>query len=265
VPPRWRAWAAEVAGTGLFVFGALSGAALVLSPASAVRELVPAQDTRLLIAGVLAGGCVALIAASPLGRLSGAHINPAVTLAFAIVGRIGLVDVAGYLAAQLAGAVAGAAGFSLLWGSTAGSVGGGVTHPSVGTGPALMIEALATGVLVAVVFSFVCRERLARFTPLVLWPLITVLVWKVAPQTGASLNPARSAGPAMVGGDLADLWLYFVAPVAGAVAVALAWRLLDARLQPRTAALCAVTPVSPVALHRSAAVAMAAIPRPRRT
>ena len=186
---------------------------------------------------MLVGGCVSLIVISPLGRLSGAHINPAVTLAFRIVGRVSRHDVLGYLLAQLLGAVAGALVFRLLWGSVALSVDGGVTHPAVPTLVALALEAGMTALLVALIFVFVSRARLARWTPLMLWPLIGALVWRGSEYTGTSLNPARSAGPALAFSDFADLWLYFLAPVLGALAVAALWRRRHPRAWPMTAKL----------------------------
>lgn len=192
---------------------------------------------RLLLTGVLVGGCVSLIVISPLGRLSGAHINPAVTLAFRIVGRVSGHDLFGYLFAQLLGAAAGALVFRLLWGSVALSVDGGVTHPAVSTLGAVAIEAGMTALLVALIFVFVSRERLARWTPLMLWPLIGVLVWQGSEYTGTSLNPARSAGPALAFSDFADLWLYMVAPAGGALAVAALWRRRHPRAWPMTAKL----------------------------
>ncbi|MGH3033678.1 MAG: aquaporin, partial [Gaiellaceae bacterium] len=120
-------------GTALLVLGALSAVALVLGDGSPVREALSSESVRLLLTGLLVGGCVSLIVISPLGRLSGAHLNPAVTLAFRIVGRVSGHDVVGYLLAQLAGALAGALAFRLLWGSVALSVDGGVTHPAVST------------------------------------------------------------------------------------------------------------------------------------
>jgi len=92
-----------------------------------------------------------------------------------------------------------------------------------------------TALLLALVFLFVSVARLARWTPLALVPLLTAIIWLGSPWTGASLNPARSEGPAVAFGDLSDLWLYCVAPVIGALAVGLAWRRLSMR--PKTAKL----------------------------
>ena len=210
---RWRVWTAEVVGTATFVLGALSAVALV-------RDAGPA---RLALTGALVATVVSAIALSPVGRVSGAHLNPAVTLAFRVLGRVDDRDLAVYANAQLAGAVAGGVAFRGLWGGAARAVGGGVTHPAVPAAAALGLEAAMTALLVGVIVVCVSSTRLARFTPLVIWPVLAVLIWLLSPDTGTSLNPARSAGPALAFGDLRDLWLYVVAPTAGALAVTLPW------------------------------------------
>jgi aquaporin Z len=234
---HWRIWFAEAAGTALLVLGALSAVALVLGNRSPFDHVLPSESARLLLTGVLVGGCVSLIVVSPLGRLSGAHINPAVTLAFRVVGRVSGHDVVGYLVAQLAGALAGAFAFRLLWGSVALSVDGGVTHSTVATPVAIGIEAGMTALLLAMIFLFLSRERLTRWTPLMLWPLVGALVWQGSPYTGTSLNPARSTGPAVAFSDFADLWLYLLAPALGALAVAVVWRRRHPSTHPKTAKL----------------------------
>jgi glycerol uptake facilitator-like aquaporin len=108
-------------------------------------------------------------------------------------------------------------------GGAARAVGGGVTHPAVPAAAAIALEAAMTALLVAVIVACVSSARLERFTPLVIWPVIALLIWLLSPDTGTSLNPARSAGPAVAFGDLRDLWLYVVAPTAGALAAALPW------------------------------------------
>ena len=94
-----------------------------------------------------------------------------------------------------------------------------------------------TALLVAMIFVFVSRERLAPLTPLMLVAVLAVLIWKGSPYTGTSLNPARSEGPAVVFADFADLWLYFLGPILGALAVAVAWRRCDRVSRPKTAKL----------------------------
>jgi aquaporin Z len=221
----------------LLVLGALSAVAFVLGDGSPLDGILPSESLRLFVTGLLVGGCVSLIVVSPLGRLSGAHLNPAVTLAFSVLGRVSRHDVVGYLLAQGAGALAGAVAFRLLWGSVADSVDGGVTHPTVATPAAIGIEVGMTALLIAMILLFVSRERLTRWVPLMLWPLIGVMVWRGSPYTGTSLNPARSAGPAVAFSDFADLWLYFLAPTAGALAVAFLWRRRQPSTLPKTAKL----------------------------
>jgi aquaporin Z len=210
-----RSWGAEAAGTALMVLAILLAAAVTLGAGSA----------RFLLLGAIVAPCVALIAVSPLGRLSGAHINPAVTLGFWGLGRLSPRDVAGYVSAQLAGGFAGAlAGRAILPAHTTDSIGGAVTHPSVSTAAAIALEAAMTAALLTLVFAFVSSERRARWTPLAIVPLLTAIIWLGSPWTGASLNPARSEGPALAFGDVSDLWIYFAAPCAAALIVALLWR-----------------------------------------
>jgi aquaporin Z len=210
---RWCVCTAELVGTALFVLGALSAVALVRDAGAA----------RLALTGTLVATVVSAIAASPVGRVSGAHLNPALTLAYRALGRVSDRDLAGYMIAQLAGALAGGLAFRALWGHAARAVGGGVTHPAVPATVALALEAAMTALLVGVIVACVSSARLARFTPLAIWPVIAALIWLLSPDTGTSLNPARSAGPAVAFGDLRDLWLYLVAPTVGALVATLPW------------------------------------------
>jgi aquaporin Z len=233
---HWRIWGAEAAGTGLMVLAILLAAGIALGEGSPVAEALPGPGARFLVLGAIVGPCVALIAISPLGRLSGAHINPAVTLGFWAMSRVSRHDLVGYIGAQLLGGLAGAlTGRLLLPSSVAESIGGAVTHPEVPIGGAVALEAGMTGLLIGLVFWFVSSERLARWTPLMLVPLLTAIIWLGSPWTGASLNPARSEGPAIAFGDLADLWLYLLAPALGALSVAVLWRWLRPRTHPMTA------------------------------
>ena len=233
---HWRIWAAEATGTALMVLAIVAAASLALGRGSPVAEALPDRGAGFFVLGAIVAPCVALIAVSPLGRLSGAHINPAVTVGFWSLGRVSRHDLVGYVAAQLLGGLAGAyLARLLLPRSATESIGGAVTHPDVPLAAAVALEAGLTALLLAVVFLFVSVARLARWTPLALVPLLTAIIWLGSPWTGASLNPARSEGPAVAFGDLSDLWLYCVAPVIGALAVGLVWRRLSMR--PKTAKL----------------------------
>lgn len=100
-------WAAEAAGTALLLLGGLSAVCLDFGPHSWVAERIPSVSLRLLITGLLFAGTGSLVALSPLGRLSGAHLNPAVTLAFRITGLVHDHDLAGYVVSQTFGAIVG--------------------------------------------------------------------------------------------------------------------------------------------------------------
>ena len=231
---HWRIWGAEAVATALLVAAILLGAAATLAPGSPVAAALPGPGARLLALGLLIAPVVALIAVSPLGRLSGAHANPAVTLGFWVLGRVSRQDLVGYVVAQFAGGAAGAALARLvLPAATAESIGGAVTHPAVGAPEAIALELAMTGALLVLIFAFVSSERLARRTPLAVMPLLAALIWLGSPLTGTSLNPARSVGPALVFGDLRDLWIYLVAPSGAALLVGALWR--AAPMEPKTA------------------------------
>ncbi len=236
---HWAEWGAEFLGTALLLLGGLSAVALDFGVASPVAAHVPSVSLRLLLTGLLFAGTGSLVAVSPLGRLSGGHINPAVTLAFWGTGHVHRYDVAGYVTGQCLGAIAGTAVWSVLWGARAKSVTYGMTYPGHGlsAGEAAVVEGLMTAALILVIMLFVSSTRTARWTPVAAWLLIAVFVWRLAPYTGTSLNPARSLGPAVVARNFHDYWVYLVAPVAGAGAVVTAMRLSPRKLVPLTAKL----------------------------
>lgn len=223
---HWVDWACELAGTMVLIAGGLSAVTLDFMAHSPVATLVPSHYWRFLITGVLFASTGALVTVSPLGRRSGAHLNPAVSLAFFTQGHLHRADLAGYVASQCAGALLGAAVVRWCWGHGAVSVHDGLTAPGPGVTPweAAGIEAAMTGCLVLVIFSFVSSERTARWTPLAVLVVIALLVWQTAALTGTSLNPARSLGPAAVTGDFRDYWAYVVGPLGGALAATFLWR-----------------------------------------
>jgi len=194
-------------------------------------------SARLLLTGALFAGSGSLVAISPLGRISGAHLNPAVTLAFWLSGKVHRHDLVAYWLAQCLGALLGAILLRAAWPDFA-TVGYGVTQPAASfpQPAAAAMEAGMTALLVLTILIFVSRMRTARWTPLAVWVVVTLLVWQGAPHTGTSLNPARSLGPALVAGSLKALWVYLVGPPLGAVlATGLVVAVMD--LRPVTAKL----------------------------
>lgn len=216
---HWVEWWCEFAGTALLMLGGLSAVFLDFGPHSPVTSMLPSASARLLLTGVLFAGTGSLVAISPIGRRSGAHLNPVVTLAFWSRGKVHPHDLVGYIVAQCLGALAATAALELAWGDTARRLSLGATHPGRGLADwqAALIEAGMTAALVVLLLVLTSRARAARYTPLGNWVLVAVLVWQGAPYTGTSLNPARSLGPALLAPLLGPLWVYLVGPAAGSL------------------------------------------------
>jgi len=170
-------------------------------------------------AGVaLAFAFVVLAMIYTLGHLSGAHINPAVTLAFWSVRRFPGGEVLPYLGAQCAGAVAA----SLVLRSILGPVGSlGATLPALPTGAAFAVEWLLSFVLMFIVMAVATDERVAAgFGGIAVGLTVGFDAMMGGPLTGASMNPARSLGPAVAGGIWSGHWIYWVAPITAMMAAA---------------------------------------------
>lgn len=208
-------WASEFLGTALLLIGGLSAVCLDFAPGSPLDGA--SHSIRLLVTGLLFAGCGSLIALTPFGRRSGAHLNPVVTLGFWTQRKVHPHDVAGYMAAQVLGAIAGTAVVRLTWGSRARAVHLGATLPGHGINDlqAVAVEAGMTAALLLTILLMTSGVRTARWTPLVLWFLIAALVWQGASYTGTSLNPARSLGPALLASELGVYWVYVAGPLLG--------------------------------------------------
>jgi len=151
-----------------------------------------------------------------IGHLSGAHINPAVTLGFWAVRRFPAAEVVPYVIAQCSGAVAA----SLILRGTLGPVGDlGATLPRISVPSAFVIEWLLSFVLMFVIVAVATDDRVAGgFAAIAVGLTVGFCALMAGPITGASMNPARSFGPAVVGGLWQGHWLYWVAPVTGMIA-----------------------------------------------
>jgi aquaporin Z len=218
--------------------GGLSAICLDFGSKSPIASAIPSHSARLLVTGTIFAGTGSLVAVSPLGRRSGAHLNPSVTLAFWRRGHMHRHDLGGYIGGQVAGAFLGTALVKWWWGAQARSVDLGVTQPGHGLdGPAAAaVEALMTMILVAAILLMVSSARTAPWTPLAVWVVVAVLVWQGAPWTGTSLNPARSLAPAVLAPELAHLWVYLVGPLAGSLLAVTAYGWVPG-LETRTAKL----------------------------
>ena len=173
-------------------------------------------------------GLVVLAMIHTFGDVSGAHLNPAVTLGFAAARRLGWSEVPGYLAAQTAGAFAAS---TLLRGLFPADATLGATLPAGPAGQSFVLEIVLTAVLMLVILSVSSGAKEKGVTAgIAIGSIIALEAMFAGPICGASMNPARSLAPALVSGHLEHLWIYLTAPVLGALlAVPLCIGVRDAR------------------------------------
>lgn len=209
-----RRLAAEVLGTFALVFAAAG--ADVMAAVSGGEIGVAA---RAVAPGLIVGALIYAV-----GDVSGAHFNPAISLAFSARRLFPANWLPAYWLAQLAGAIAAAALLRGLFGAT---IAAGVSTPHVPVLAALAIEIVLTMLLATIVLGTADRYRIVGPNGAVAVAATIAMAGLIAlPIEGASMNPARSLGPAILAGDVANVWIYVVGPVVGAlIAVALAWLL----------------------------------------
>lgn len=173
-----------------------------------------------------------------IGHISGCQINPAVTLALAATGKMAWRDVPGYIAAQAAGATLGAWAIVGVLGHKAVDAGLGMASygPGVGTGRAFLAEAVGTAILVFVVFGAAVDARAqGSFAGLAIGLAVFAIIIPVAPATGASINPARTVGPMLIGQFYGgtvhwnQMWVYVSAEILAGMAAGFVYIALNAR------------------------------------
>ena len=181
--------------------------------AIAVNEVRSGAVTHVGISLVF--GLIVLAMIYTLGDVSGAHINPAVTLGFWSIGRFPAHLVPGYLAAQVAGAFVAAALLKFLFPDSATL---GATHPSGTALQSCALEGILTFMLMFVVLAVSTGAKEKGITAgIVVGAVIALEALFAGPICGASMNPARSLAPAVMSGAVGDLWIYFVGPIGGAL------------------------------------------------
>jgi MIP family channel proteins len=159
-------------------------------------------------------GLIILVMIAATGHLSGAHFNPAVTVAFALTRHFPWRAVPVYIGGQLAGAVAGAATLVVLFGPGTGL---GVTRPAGSALQSFGLEVLLTAVLMFVIVSVATDTRaVGELAAVAIGATVTLDALWGGPISGASMNPARSFGPALLAGVWQDQWLYWAGPLLGA-------------------------------------------------
>jgi MIP family channel proteins len=225
---RARLCVSELIGTFVLVFvgvGAVYGSVIVTK----------ASD---LLAIAAAFGIAVAVVVAATGHISGAHINPAVTLGLLVARKVGPLDAVMYWVSQLLGAVLAAAACDALLGEGAAVAGATKLAPKVTVVQGVVIEAVLTFILVLVIFGTAVDMRAQKLPALFIGATVTADILVGGPFTQASMNPARSFGPALVGSMLdrgvwEHHWVYWVGPLIGG---ALAGLLYTTVFLPRTAA-----------------------------
>jgi aquaporin Z len=169
-------------------------------------------------------GLIAMSMIYSLGSISGAHLNPAVSIAFAVAGRFAPGKLPGYIISQLAGALLASATLRLLFPANELL---GSTLPSGTAMQSFVMELLLTFFLMLVIVNVATGSKeQGMFAGIAIGAVVTLEAMFAGPVCGASMNPVRSIAPAVVSGHTEHLWLYIVAPIAGAVAAIPVWKYL---------------------------------------
>jgi len=226
--PMSKKLGAEFLGTFWLVLGGCGSAVLAAA----------FPDVGIGLTGVsIAFGLTVLTMAYAIGHISGCHLNPAVTIGLMVGGRFKASEVVPYIIAQVLGAIAAAAILYYIASGKAGfDVAGGLASNGYGEhspGGYTLASALVTEVVMTMFFLLIIlgatdRRAPAGFAPIAIGLGLTLIHLISIPVTNTSVNPARSTGPALIVGDWAvsQLWLFWVAPIAGAVIAGLVYRWL---------------------------------------
>lgn len=170
-------------------------------------------------------GLVIMVMIYATGHLSGAHINPAVTIAFTLTRHFPPRDAVAYVGAQVVGASAGALVLLAAWSDKPAAL--GATVPSIETGTALLYEVVLTALLMFVIVAVATDTRaVGAAAAIAIGGTVALDALFGGPLTGASMNPARSFGPALAAGEWTDFWIYIVGPIVGATLGAGAYQLI---------------------------------------
>ena len=226
-----RKYLAEFVGTFLLVFLAVGAAVFGIAASVGVN----AAGAGAGVLGIsLAFGLVLFALAYALGPISGAHVNPAVTLAMVLAGRMSFTEAIGYWVAQFVGGIVGGGLLSLFVNvlgatDTTGGLGtNGYDNGSINLAGALILETILTASFVLVILLVTEKQASSTMAGASIGFALAAVNLVGIPLTGTSVNPARSLGPAIFAGGeaMAQVWVFVTAPLLGAVVAWLLWRLL---------------------------------------
>ncbi|HWS98247.1 MAG TPA: aquaporin [Candidatus Methylomirabilis sp.] len=220
---HWPEYMIEGVCLGLFMISACAFSALLEHPASPVRASVTNANVRRFLIGLAMGLTAILLIYSPMGRRSGAHMNPATTLTFYRLGKVERWDAVFYMLSQFAGGVLGVVVSFALIGATLAhrNVNFAITRPGErGEAAAFISEFLIAFLLMTVILNVSNSRKYERFTGLAAGTMVMLFIAFEAPLSGMSMNPARSFASDFVGMQWNGIWIYFVAPVIGMMTAA---------------------------------------------
>lgn len=169
-------------------------------------------------------GLIVTVMIYAFGSISGAHINPAVSIAFSVTDRFKTKNLLGYIVAQLLGALFASGILRLLFleHDTLGA-----TLPAGAWQQSFVLEVILTYLLMLVILLVSQNKAVTQFTGLAVGATVLLEAMFAGPITGASMNPARSIAPAMLSGQIDTLWIYIVAPILGALLASLTWKFMQ--------------------------------------
>jgi aquaporin Z len=215
---HWPEYLMEALELALFMVSACFFTVWLYHPASTIAASISSEHWRRMLMGLAMGSTAVAIIFSPIGKRSGAHFNPAVTLTYLRLNKIEPWDAAFYTLFQFGGGIAGVTVASLVLPAL-------INHPKVNyaatiPGPqglllALAAEILISFVMMSVILTVSNTKRLGRWTGLFAGALVATYITLESPISGMSMNPARSFSSASVGNIWTALWIYFIAPPLG--------------------------------------------------
>jgi aquaporin Z len=232
-PAGWREYAIEGLLLGVFMISASAFATALYHPASPLSAVVTDPLVRRILMGLAMGSTAVALIYSRLGARSGAHMNPAVTLAFWRLGTVDTRTAVGYAVGQFIGGLSGV--LAALWLLRGLPADPSVDYVSTLPGPwgltvAFLAEMTIAGTLISIVLSTMGRGRVSSYTGVVAGAYVALCIMFEAPLSGMSMNPARSVGSNVIAGHLDTLWIYLLAPTLGMqFAVAIFTGLVDHR------------------------------------